>query len=473
MPLANNQPMPTAARAALLALAAVLYALAFSVPAFWPLIFVAMAPVLVATDRLSPGDAFRWGILFGFAVAALGLTWFWNIFGPGAAALWLIFGLWFGVFFAGRSIMQRGLRPWVALLAAVLWWTAVEFFRAECYPLRCTFLCLGHALAGETSPFKLGARLLGAYGLGTAVIAVNAGIAYAVRTAGVRRLTALIGAACALAALALLPAALEPPAETQGRAIRVALVQNEPGRLDESLRLSRDAASAGPQWILWPELSILSDVKADAGMRGEIEKLARDSGAFVGVGAKLNHPTAAPNFWNAYVLFGPGGESLGEYHKMQPVPLMVDGVPGSDYKVFDTPHGRLGVAICYDADFAWICRRLVANGAEVLAVPILDPEHWGARMRRQHVAATVLRAIENGRYVLRIANAGPTLIIDPAGSIIERREEPSPGVVSGRIFPRAGCTPYARFGWLLPYACQGASVVLLVWAVIAVRRKNM
>jgi len=208
-------------------------------------------------------------------------------------------------------------------------------------------------------------------------------------------------------------------------------------------------------------------------MRGEIEKLARDSGAVVGVGAKLGHPTAAPNFWNAYVLFGPDGDSLGEYHKIQPVPLMRDGVPGSDYKVFDTPQGRLGVAICYDADFTWICRRLVTNGAEVLAVPILDPERWGARMRRQHVAATILRAIENGRYVLRIANAGPTLIIDPWGNIVERREQTSPGVVTGRVFPHNEETPFARFGWLLPYACQGASVVLLVWGVIAGRRKNV
>jgi apolipoprotein N-acyltransferase len=287
---------------------------------------------------------------------------------------------------------------------------------------------------------------------------------------GFRRSSALVAAACVLIVLALLPRALTPPVAGSGQTFRVALVQNEPGEFAGSMRLSREHPA---HWILWPELAVLSDVTSDAAVRSKLEQLARDTGAVVGVGAELRHPTAAPNFWNAFVLFGPDGNLLGRYHKMQPVPMMLDGVPGTSYTVFDTPEARLGVAICYDADFTWICRRLVENGAEVLAVPVYDPARWGARMRRQHVAAAVLRAIETGRPVLRVANAGPTLIIDPAGRIVERREETSPGAVTGRVSPRRDRTPFVRFGWLLPYACQAASVVLLVWAVVArCRRKK-
>ncbi len=465
-----TRPMPLVIRLVGVLAAAGLYALAFSVPMLWPLVFVALAPALIATDGLRARAAFWWGCLFGFAVAALGMTWLSQIFGPGAPALWAVLALWFGVFFAGRALLQRGLPPWAALVTTVLWWMAVEFFRAECYPLRFSFLCLGHALAAESSPFKLGARLLGAHGLGMLVAAFNIALAYAVRPGKIKRRSALIVAACALAVLSLLPRILAPPPPAAGRGFDVALVQNEPGRFDESLRLSRE----NPQdWILWSELAVLSDVTTDPALRSKLEQLARDTGALVGVGARLDHPTATRNFWNAYVVFGPDGEQLGRYHKIQPVPLMVDGVPGSDYTVFDTPQARLGVAICYDADFTWICRRLVANGAEVLAVPILDPKHWGARMRRQHVAATVLRAVETGRPVLRIANAGPTLIIGPSGRIAERREDISPGVVTGRVFPKNDLTPFVRFGWLLPYACQAASVVLLVWAVARARAKTM
>ena len=476
-----GKSMSTVTRAFLLALAAVLHALAFSVQPLWPLIFVALAPALIATNELRPWPAFRWGTLFGFAVAALGVTWFWQVFGPGAAALWMVLGLWIGLFFWGRAVLQRGLRPWTALLAAVLWWTAVEFFRAECYPLRCTFLCLGHALAAETSPFKLGASLLGAYGLGGVVFAVNAGLAWACHRSKARLLA---GLKVALAALIVLACAagfglLGPRAELgsqdedgKPKSVKVALIQNRPGAANEFLRLSRLAGSHNPQWIFWPELAVMSDAVSDKALRSKLEQLARDTGALVGLGAKLKHPTASPNFWNAYLLFGPDGELFGRYHKIQPVPLMLDGVSGSDYKVFDTPQARLGVAICYDADFTWVCRRLTANGAQVLVVPIFDPEHWGARMRRQHVAATVLRAIETGRPVLRIANAGPTLIIDERGRIAERREDTTPGVVAGTVLPVDGRTPFVRFGWLLPYACQGASVVFLTWAVIARRRKN-
>ena len=466
-------------RILLFALSVALYVLSFPPFSLWPLIFVAMVPALVATRGLRPGLAFGWGTAFGFAVSAVGLTWFTQVFGAGAPALWAVLGAWFGLFFAGRAALERRLPPWLALFGTVLWWTAVEFFRAECYPLRCTFLSLGHALAVRSCPLKSAAGILGAYGLGTFIMAANVAIAKA-WLRGRNRLRAglaFVGVAlavfAALAAMAYLARFLSAPRPgllDDEDFVRVCAVQKRPGSVGEFIRLSRTVAAQRPAWILWPELSIDGDVLADAGLRSRIEGLARDVNAVVGVGCRLRHPDGPPSFWNAYVLFGPDGSHIGTYKKIQPVQFMIDGVPGSDYPVFDTAHGRLGVAICYDGDFTWISRRLVANGAEALVIPIFDPAAWGMRMRQQHLAAAVLRAIENNRCVIRPANTSPTVIIDGSGSVTTRRDDRGPGVLTGRVYLRGSRTFYSRYGWLWPYVCQGAAVILMVWVLIRARR---
>jgi len=103
---------------------------------------------------------------------------------------------------------------------------------------------------------------------------------------------------------------------------------------------------------------------------------------------------------------------------------------------------------------------------------VYDGEHWGERMRWQHLAAHVMRAVENHRYVLRPASSGPSVIIDPKGRLTARRDAMTPGTVTGTFVGYRGQTVYTRFGWLLPYACQAASVVWLFVALLSPRRMN-
>lgn len=57
-------------------------------------------------------------------------------------------------------------------------------------------------------------------------------------------------------------------------------------------------------------------------------------------------------------------------------------VPGEPLEIFDTPLGKIGVLICYDAEFPLLARRLVEQGAEILLCPsCTDSEKGYNRVR--------------------------------------------------------------------------------------------
>jgi predicted amidohydrolase len=74
---------------------------------------------------------------------------------------------------------------------------------------------------------------------------------------------------------------------------------------------------------------------------------------------------------NRAYLFGPDGP-LGHQDKQVMTRFereTWDVVPGGPLRVFDTALGRMGVLICYDAEFPLLGRALVEAGAEILLVP--------------------------------------------------------------------------------------------------------
>jgi predicted amidohydrolase len=95
---------------------------------------------------------------------------------------------------------------------------------------------------------------------------------------------------------------------------------------------------------------------------------------------------------NVAVLVGPDGQVVGKYRKVTlPRDEIAWGVtPGSDYPVFDTRFGKVGMMICYDGFFPEVARELSNRGAEVIAWPV-----WGC-----NPMLGAARACENHVYVV-------------------------------------------------------------------------
>ncbi len=93
--------------------------------------------------------------------------------------------------------------------------------------------------------------------------------------------------------------------------------------------------------------------------------------------------------YNVAVLIGPDGTVAGKYRKITLPTGEVDrGVaPGSEYPVFDTRFGKLGMMVCYDGFFPEVARELTNRGAEVIAWPVwgCNPELAKARAAENHV----------------------------------------------------------------------------------------
>jgi len=96
--------------------------------------------------------------------------------------------------------------------------------------------------------------------------------------------------------------------------------------------------------------------------------------------------------YNVAVLIGPDGQVVGKYRKVCLPRGEVEGglAPGSEYPVFPTRFGKVGLMVCYDGFFPEVARELSNRGAEVIAWPV-----WGCNPLLARA-----RACENHVYLV-------------------------------------------------------------------------
>ncbi len=125
--------------------------------------------------------------------------------------------------------------------------------------------------------------------------------------------------------------------------------------------------------------------------------------------------------YNVAALIGPDGKVLGKYRKVVlPRDEIVNGVAaGSEYPVFETRFGKIGMMVCYDGFFPEVARALSNNGAEVIAFPVAgcNPLLVRARAAENHVY------IVSSTYSDVSLNWMVSAVIDQTGGIIAQAKE--------------------------------------------------
>lgn len=171
---------------------------------------------------------------------------------------------------------------------------------------------------------------------------------------------------------------------------------------------------------------------------------------------------------NTMHLFLPDGRW--EYHdKLQLVPmgehvpyrqllpfLSVFGVveedmyAGSDLKPLQASDLKIGTVICMESTYPWIARGMANAGANLIVIG--SNESWFGRTAalEQHLAFSVLRAIETRRWVVRCAPEGISAFISPTGDIVKLAPAFQPAVESISINPAVPETLYLHWGdWMV------------------------
>ena len=149
---------------------------------------------------------------------------------------------------------------------------------------------------------------------------------------------------------------------------------------------------------------------------------------------------------------------------------MSGGTPGAEPQPHLEAAGwDLAMAICYEIAYP----KAVAEhgrGADVL-VTVSNDTWFGASIGPlQHAQMARMRAIENGKYLLRATNNGVTALIDDRGAVVAELPQFEQGVLTGTVHATSGSTPFARF-LNAPLLCV-LGIVAVGLGVVSVRRRR-
>lgn len=142
------------------------------------------------------------------------------------------------------------------------------------------------------------------------------------------------------------------------------------------------------------------------------------------------------NVYNTSYLFGPDGRVIGKQDKVELIELereaALDLTAGSaaNLQVFDTPLGRIGIAICLDAFDDAVVSRLVDQGADILVQPSANPGPWNEWQQEDWLRSSHKRVAADGffTYAVNPMLTGPLWDIGFYGqSGIFGREAPASG----------------------------------------------
>jgi apolipoprotein N-acyltransferase len=430
--------------------------LAYAAPWLSGCILLFLYCLVRLVDLRTARQAFYTGLIVGLACYAPHLAFFATIFGPAAAALWLVLAFWLGSFLLlAQRVRARWGKTAAALLLPLLW-TGFEYFRSELYYLRFSWLGIGFSFAEVAEGcWMLG---IGSYGVGL-VLAGIAGFCWLLP----RRLAGgiLLGS---VGLLALPPSAsVEPAPMPPTGAVRVVGLQLE--FPDESLLLQHLelVARKHPQ----AELVVLSEYTLQRPPPAELRAWCQVHRKHLVVGGK--DPISDSQFYNTVFVIDPQGEIVFRQAKSVPIQFFQDGLPAPAQGLWESPWGKIGFAVCYDLSYRRVMDRLIEQGAEALIVPTADETSWGAYEHRLHGRVARLRAAEYGVPILRVAGSGISQLVDARGRLVASAPFPGQGetLVGVLRLCGPGRLPIDRF--LAPAAAVAVGGLILVLVGSAVR----
>lgn len=361
-------------------------------------------------------------------------------------------------------------------------WVATEWLRATIF-FAFPWVLLGTSQA-RVLPVVQAASVVGVYGLSWLVALVSAAAAVIALSRRPRHVIGAVAVFALIAGVAVVGAMRVNRSALLdgGRPLRVGLVQGNIAQdakwnnsyrhtiLDRHLVLTRQLLAERPEVIIWPESSTPFFFDSESSWAEPVRKLAAQTQTPLIIGTdEYQRTPEGDRYFNTAVLVGPEGKSQGAYRKMALVPFgeyvplkrafffagkLIEAVsdfsPGTDPTVFDLGGARrMSVAICYESVYPWLARAFVQRGSGLLGIITNDAWFGRSSAAYQHFEQGAVRAVEEGRFMVRAANTGISGAVDPYGRVLTSTSlfETTAFVVNVKLLD--GQTFYSRFGDLI------------------------
>ncbi|MDD3312053.1 apolipoprotein N-acyltransferase [Pseudodesulfovibrio sp.] len=395
-----------------------------------------------------------------------GLPWYVAL--PCPALLGAFLALYYGLFSLGLHLAGKSVTGVPLCLLAGLTWASLEMLLGSVFT---GFPWMNLASAFAPWPLAIqGAALVGAYGLSGvfAALAVAGLLASTYRSA----LFLTVGLAAAVLGFGY----FHLDAQSGEKAdFGVSIAQ---GNVDQAEKwvpafqartvekyaklTLRAVSDFHPELVVWPETAMPFYLEENTSFRTALEILARDTGTHLIIGAPAYRVIDLQKkdyvLLNRAWLMDETGRTNQSYDKEHLVPFgeymplksfipfdqLVQAagnfVPGTDNKPLVIKGVPLGMLICYEAIFPELAQQQVERGAQAIINISNDAWFGDTSAPGQHLDLTAMRAVEQGRWLVRSTNTGISAFIDPAGRVLMRTDQFRAETLSMKIAPRRDTT---------------------------------
>jgi apolipoprotein N-acyltransferase len=482
------------------ALSGVIMAAAFPPLPLGFLVYFSLLPLVVSAKNLSGRGAFGAGFVQGVVFYGATLYWIAWITPPGMAGAIFYMALFRGLFvWVWAFILKRTSHLGVWLTPFI--WVGFEYFNTLS-DMGFSWVLLGHTQA-DYLPLIQFAEATGVYGVSFWVVLINL-VVLSLSQSEQRGKWVGVLALCFALPLAFGVWRLSEPVP-QGD-VSVALVQQNIPPVEKShwgfdynfdrlKPLTIQAKETGAELVVWSEAALPAYFKSPVHRTYQAwtQTLVDSLGIYLYMGAnRYEEDPVRDRRYNSSFFFAPGGGDLPYYDKVKVVPfgerapfpkllsilrdiqwsgagyVSGDFESGTARTVFEMPGGKFSGLICFDSVFPWLARDLTAAGAEFLVVITNDGWFGDTSGPYQHAEMSVFRAIENRRSVVRCANTGVSMFIDPYGRRLQETGIFHEAVLHENVVRRTDQSIYVQFGDLFSQLCL---VMMLMGIVVAAIRR--
>lgn len=491
---------------------AFLFKISYPKPSYSLLAWLALAPFALAAVRLkSFWGTFWYSWLTGVLVFAGLYHWIFItcLEGGGlsyalSAAAWLGLSALMAVQFAifGGSCFYLKRLQWAFPVLAALGWAALEWAHVmlATYALGFPWFALGYSQWNLPQVIQV-ASFTGVTGVSFLVAFTGVSVGYAFATPHLKRGLGQLFLAAAVFVCAYAYGAAElrgqPPRSLLS--LRAAVLQPnidqykkwspefEQEILDTVTKMGAELAGQNVMLAVWPESVTPGPVQEEPYL-SLMTGMAQATGAWQAAGS--NREAGGKQYVSVF-LFSPDGREPAFYDKTHLVPfgeyipfndvvrrllpnVSVLGELGSfspgerEQPLLQAAQIPFGETVCYESVFPSLWRRQARDGAKFFINVTNDAWFFDTDAPYQHLAVSVLRAVETGRPVLRAANTGISAVISPSGQILARAELNTQAalVADVPLSPGPDLSFYAHWGDWFAWFCAAIYFTILISVMV-------